>query len=97
MMLVGPNLQLEICHQILFPMERQQYLILKVFHKVHFEQDIVTRSWKYSQNSNDTMPEKDFKRVNALCVKKKAVKGKVKSIVHYCRAWNELDVTLMYD
>lgn len=40
---------------------------------------VVTRSWKMSKNSKDVMPEKDFKRLNAVCVHKKAVKAKVRS------------------
>ncbi len=37
----------------------------------------MTRSWQYHGNSAAIVPEKDFKKLNALCVKKKAVKPKV--------------------
>ncbi len=36
----------------------------------------VTRSWKFHDHSKDVMPEKDFKKLNALCVKKGVVKPK---------------------
>jgi len=38
---------------------------------------IVTRSWDYGRTSKDAYPEKDFKKINVLCIKKGAVTAKV--------------------
>lgn len=60
-------------------MGRPMNLILKVFHKANFlPNSIVTRSWHYGNASGNTVPEKDFKKLNALCIKKKAVNAKVR-------------------
>lgn len=38
---------------------------------------LVTRSWQFHDHSSDIVPEKNFKKLNAMCVKKKALNPKV--------------------
>lgn len=40
---------------------------------------LVTRSWDYGNHSRDAVPEKDFKKLNALCIRRKALNAKVNS------------------
>lgn len=43
---------------------------------------VVTRSWKFHSNSKDVVPEKDFKRINALAARKKHEKSKDATKAH---------------
>ncbi len=76
------NLPHEFSHLKVMRSARAESQILKECLKVYFSFIpliiSVTRSWKYHDHSYRPAPDKDFKKMNALCVKKKVVRTNVR-------------------